>query len=94
MLQEPKWFGSGIYHVDGSVVLASSRKIPAAGEPVQRGERAALVISGPVIEAWKDGGEQWKAWSSGLITAKLQQRELASYMYCLVMPLPEQQVEQ
>ena len=71
-LQETKWFGSGLYHVGDSVILTSGRKIPSDGEPVQRGEGVALVLSGPAIEAWKDGGEQWKAWGSRLVSAKLQ----------------------
>ena len=71
-LQETKWFGSGIYHVGDSIVLASGRKIPTVGEPAQRGEGVALVLSSPAVAAWKDGGEHWKAWSSRLISAKLQ----------------------
>ena len=71
-LQETKWFGSGLYHVGDSVILTSGRKIPSDGEPVQRGKGVALVLSGPAIEAWKDGGKQWKAWGSRLVSAKLQ----------------------
>ena len=71
-LQETKWFGNGVYHVCYSIVLASGRDTPSVGEPVQRGEGVALVLTGPAIAAWKDGGEQWKAWSSRLVSAKVQ----------------------
>ena len=71
-LQETKWFGNGIYHVGDNIVLASGRDTPPVGEPVQRGEGVALVLTGPAIAAWKDGGEQWKAWSSRLVSTKLQ----------------------
>ena len=29
----------------------------------------AIVLSSPVVKAWRAGGEQWKAWSSRLVTA-------------------------
>ena len=38
----------------------------------QRGEGVAIVISGPVLSAWKAGGSQWKAWNSRLVTATLK----------------------
>ena len=33
-LQETKWFGSGVYYVGGSVVLAAGRDVPAPGNSV------------------------------------------------------------
>ena len=60
-------------HDDIINAVPSGRKPPVEGEPIQRGEGVVvLVLSGPAIGAWKDGGEQWKAKSSRLITAKLQ----------------------
>ena len=41
-LQETKWFGSEVYEVGGSVLLTSSRVIPASGEAVQRERRCGI----------------------------------------------------
>ena len=53
-------------------MLAAGRPIPAAGEPIKRGEGVAIVLSGPAITAWRTAGEQWKAWISMLVSACLQ----------------------
>ena len=63
-LQETKWFGIAKYKVGESLVLAAGRPVPTHGEPGQRGEGVAIVLSGPAVQAWRSGGEQWKAWSS------------------------------
>ena len=70
-LQETKWFGAAEYRVGESVVLAAGRPVPTSGEPSQRGEGVAIVLSGPAIQAWRLGGKQWKAWSSRLVTTCL-----------------------
>ena len=70
-LQETKWFGNAVYHVDDCVVLAAGRPTPSAGQPKQRGEGVAIVLSGAALEAWKAGGREWTAWSSRIITASL-----------------------
>ena len=71
-LQETKWFGRAVYRVGESVVLAAGQPVPMPGEPGQRGEGVAIVLSGPAIHAWRAAGEQWKAWSSRLVSACLQ----------------------
>ena len=71
-LQETKWFGTAVYRVGGSVVLAAGRPTPELDQPKQRGEGVALVLSGSAANLWKEGGEQWRAWSSRLVTARLQ----------------------
>ena len=71
-LQETKWFGNAEYHVGRSVVLSASRPTPGTGQPTQRGESVAIVLTEEAVTAWKAGGEQWKARSSRLITAKLK----------------------
>ena len=71
-LQETKWFGSEVYEVGGSVLLTSSRVIPASGEAVQRGEGVALVLRRLALDAWKRGGKQWKVWNSRCVSACLQ----------------------
>ena len=70
-LQETKWFGIAKYKVGESFVLAAGRPVPTPGELGQRGEGVAIVLSGPAVQAWRSGGEQWKAWSSRLVTACL-----------------------
>ena len=71
-LQETKWFGSGVYEVGESVVLAARRPVPGDGVVKQRGEGVAVVLSGVAVSAWKDAGKSWKAWSSRLISVKLK----------------------
>ena len=71
-LQETKWFGCDVYDVAGSVVLTVGRAVPDSNDSLQRGEGVALVLLGSSIDAWKAGGQQWKAWSSRLVTACLK----------------------
>ena len=42
--------------------------MPDSNDSLQRGEGVALVLLGWAIDAWA-GGQQWKAWSSRLVTA-------------------------
>ena len=70
-LQKTKWFGEGVYRVEKSLVLASGRPVPGGNQIKRRGEGVAIVLTGPAIDAWKDGGSQWKAWNSHLVSAKL-----------------------
>ena len=60
-LQETKWFGNRLYRVGNSVVLTAGSEVPGRGVVRQRGEGVAIVLSGPVLSAWKAGGSQWKA---------------------------------
>jgi hypothetical protein len=71
-LQETKWFGSAVYRVSGCVVLAAGRPVPAAGETLQRGEGVALVLADVAIKAWREAGEQWRMWSSRLVSVQLK----------------------
>ena len=57
-LQETKWFGSGVYRVAESVVIASGRPVPGVGVVNQRGEGVAIVLSGDAVEAWRAGGKR------------------------------------
>ena len=72
VLQEIKWLGSSTYNVAINVLLTVVHPVPAPGEPIQLGEGVALVLTGPAITAWRAAGQQWKAWSSRLISARLQ----------------------
>ena len=71
-LRETKWLGSNTYNGGYSVLLTAGCPVPAPGEPIQRREGVALVLTGPAITAWRAAGLQWKAWSSRLISARLQ----------------------
>ena len=44
-----------------SLVIAAGRLTPQPGQSGQRGEGVAIVLTGPAIDAWKKGGEQWKS---------------------------------
>ena len=72
-LQETKWFGNAVYKVGQSVVhvLTAGREVPGAEVVKQRGEGAAIVLSGPAVSPWMASGSKWKAWSSRLVTATL-----------------------
>ena len=72
-LQETKWFGCGAYQVSNSMVLSSGRCTPGEGECAQRREGVALVLRGKALEAWRRGGQQWKAWSLRCVSAVLQE---------------------
>ena len=71
-LQETKWFGCDVYDVAGCMVLTSGRPLPDTEDSFQRGEGVALVLLDWAVEAWKNGGRQWKAWSSRIVTASVQ----------------------
>ncbi len=72
-LQETKWFGCEAYHVGASMVLTAGRKVSGQTDGVrQRGEGVAIVLTGPAINAWRSGGNRWKAWSSRLVSASLK----------------------
>ena len=60
-----------MYRVGESLVLTSGRETPGLNEKKTRGESVPIVLSGPAKRAWRGGGNQWKAWSSRLITATL-----------------------
>ena len=68
-LQETK---CATHRVGESMVIAAGRAVPEPGQPLQRGEGVAIVLSGSATGAWREAGEQWKAWSSRLVTAQLQ----------------------
>ena len=38
-ISEPKWFGQGVYEVDGFVMVHSGRPLPSGDNPVLRNER-------------------------------------------------------
>ena len=70
--QETRWFGTDTYRVGGAVVLASGRPLPRSGDAVRRGEGVAIVLRGRALQAWRAGGEQWRAVSSRIAVAQLQ----------------------
>ena len=71
-LQETKWFSNAMYKVKDSVVLAAGRPTPSNGQPNKRGDGVAIVLRDSTTSTWKNSGEQWKAWSSRLITDVLK----------------------
>lgn len=71
-LQETKWFGKAMFRLCGTCVLSSGRAPPSDDEPCRRGEGVALVLRRRAIAAWRQGGSQWRACSSRLLTVKLK----------------------
>ena len=68
-LQETKWFGNAVYRVGDCTVLAAGQPSPKPDMPTQRGEGVAIALLGCAVNLWKADGEQWKAWSSRLVSA-------------------------
>ena len=62
------------YEVEDCMILYSGRKLPGEGEPVRRGEGVGIVLSPEATRAWRDGGEQWEAISSRIVTARLKMK--------------------
>ena len=56
-------------------MLTSGRAKPALGDSKQRGEGVSIMLSRPAMDAWKRAGNQWKAWSSRVVSACLQMGE-------------------
>ena len=71
-LQETKWFGNAVYRVKDSGVLAAGRPAPQKGEVRRRGEGVAIVLLVSAVSLWKADGEQWKRWSSRIVTARIK----------------------
>ena len=77
-------------------MLAAGWPVPQAGEPLQRGKGVALVLSGVTVIAWREAGEQWKAWSPRLVSVayKPVAERGTVLMCCRVMHQHEQPIEQ
>jgi hypothetical protein len=71
-LQETKWLGNAVYNFGESVLLMAGYPVPVPRKPIQRGEGVALVLIGPAIQVWRAAGQQWRAWSSRLVSVCLQ----------------------
>ena len=71
-LQETKQFDTEVYDIVGSTVLTAGRLLPDMTEGYWRGEGVAIVLLDWAVETWRNGGCQWKAWSSRLISASLE----------------------
>ena len=69
LVAETKWFGNAVYYVDNSVVLTTGQPMSPVGQPKQRGEGVAIVLTGPALDTWKAGGREWTAWSSRVVRA-------------------------
>ena len=50
----------------------SGRKLPEQGEEVRRDEGVGIVLSRDAAEAWTEGGQQWRAVSPRIVTARLK----------------------
>ena len=54
-ISETKWFGQGVYEVDGFVLVHySGRPTPADGELVQRNEGVGILLNPVMAVAWRD----------------------------------------
>ena len=70
-LQETKWFDSAVYSVGDAQVLSSGGPVPRDSARV-RSAGVALVVRGRALRAWREGGCQWAAINSRLVTVTLK----------------------
>ena len=71
-ISEIKWFGEGVYEVDGLVLVHSGRPVPADGEPVQRYEGVGILLNSTMATAWRNSGECWRVISSRIVSVRIQ----------------------
>ena len=53
-------------------MLTAGRPTPGTGGLRKRGKGVAIVLLGQAIAAWRTAGEQWRTWSSRLVSTFLQ----------------------
>ena len=71
-VQETCWFGNYVWPVSGGgVFLHTGRALPGEGEPRRRKGGEGLLLNAKATELWRLGGEQWKAISSRIVTARI-----------------------
>ena len=71
-LQETYWLDKNVYNIDGAVLISSGRPSPGEGESCRRGEGVAILLLGNAARAWRDGGCQYDARSSRIVSARLK----------------------
>jgi len=71
-ISESKWFGQGVYDIDGFVMVHSGRPLPTEDDPVLRNEGVGIVMNPVVAAAWRSSGECWKAISSRIMYARVK----------------------
>ena len=73
-VSETKWFGQGVYDVDGFVMVHSGRPVPGDSDLAIRNEGVGIIMSPNAAAAWRKSGENWRAVSSRIVyvTVKLQ----------------------
>ena len=71
-ISETKWFGEGVYEVNGYVLVHSGILVPADGKPVQRNEGVGIHLSSTMAAAWRKSGEYWRAISSRIVSICIQ----------------------
>jgi len=69
-ISESKWFGQGVYEVDGFILVHSGKPLPSGDDPVLRNEGVCIVMNPVVAAAWREFGECWKAVSSRIVYAR------------------------
>ena len=61
-VQESKWFGADVWPaVDGFTFLHSGRPLPGGDDVASRNEGVGILLDARAGEAWRQGGEVWKA---------------------------------
>ena len=74
-ISETKWFGQAMYNVEGYTILHSGRPVPGDAQRVERNEGVGIVLDPQMTAAWRSAGEEWKAVSSRIVTARVKLEE-------------------
>ena len=79
-INETKWFGQAMYNVEGYIILHSGCPVPGDAQRVERNAGVGIVLHPQMTAAWRSEGEEWRAVSSRIITAraKLEKQRASS----------------
>jgi len=69
-IQETKWFGNDVWPTANGLFLHSGRPVPLENESARRNEGVGIWMNKAMTNAWKNGGQQWKAVSSRIVWAR------------------------
>lgn len=70
-VQETKWFGKDVWQAGKWTFLHSGRPLPNDdGDSARRGEGVGLLMNEESTRAWRLAGEQWRAVSSRVMSAR------------------------
>lgn len=61
-----------MYNVEGYTILHSGRPVLGNAQRVERNEGVGIVLDPQMTAAWRSAGEEWRAVSSRIVTARVE----------------------